>query len=235
MRAQIGVDVVPIFIVHVQSLLQQNNIGVTYVGTSNFIMELIIFVPLYFVAMPQSIITIIEVKRVEVYYEILLKLANSLQHKTTNSFLTTVFKFGLQPYLRVAIASMKRKTLQQHKEKALVCEEGISEVEAISSVSVPQSNKTISTQKPQTILEKIRMYCTNCHRTNHNVETCRVKRKENHVPTIFEVIIQQIKVQRLVRYFCHICGDIGHKIIDCPKYDDMQNMFKNKGVKPIEK
>jgi hypothetical protein len=52
MRAQIGVDVVPIFIVHVQSLLQQNNIGVTYVGTSNFIMELIIFVPLYFVAMP---------------------------------------------------------------------------------------------------------------------------------------------------------------------------------------
>jgi len=34
---------------------------------------------------------------------------------------------------------------------------------------------------------------------------------------------------------CHICGDIGHKIIDCPKYNDMQNMFKNKGVKTIEK
>ncbi len=34
------------------------------------------------------------------------------------------------------------------------------------------------------------MYCTNCHRTNHNVETCRVKRKEDLVLAIFEVIIQ---------------------------------------------
>jgi hypothetical protein len=39
-------------------LLQQNNIGVTYVRTSNFRMELMIFLPLYYVVMPQSIITI---------------------------------------------------------------------------------------------------------------------------------------------------------------------------------
>jgi hypothetical protein len=38
-----------------------------------------------------------------------------------------------------------------------------------------------------------------------------------------------------MKYSCHICGDIGHKNIDCPKYNDMQNMFKNKGVKIIEK
>ncbi len=38
-----------------------------------------------------------------------------------------------------------------------------------------------------------------------------------------------------MRYSCHIYGDIKHKIIDCPKYNDMQNMFKNKGVKIIEK
>jgi hypothetical protein len=38
-----------------------------------------------------------------------------------------------------------------------------------------------------------------------------------------------------MRYSYHICGDIGHKIIDCPKYNDMQSMFKNKGVKTIEK
>jgi len=38
-----------------------------------------------------------------------------------------------------------------------------------------------------------------------------------------------------VRYSYHICSDTGHKIIDCPKYNDMQNMFKNKGVKTIEK
>jgi hypothetical protein len=51
-------------------------------------------------------------ERVEVYYERLLKLVNSLQHKPTNNFLTTIFKFGLQPYLHVGTTSMKRETLQ---------------------------------------------------------------------------------------------------------------------------
>jgi hypothetical protein len=86
----------------------------------------------------------------EVYYERLLKLANSLQHKTIDSFLTIVLRFGLQPYLCVAIASMKKETLQQHKETTLVCEKKVSKVEAISNLSIPQSSKTILTQKPQT-------------------------------------------------------------------------------------
>ncbi len=38
-----------------------------------------------------------------------------------------------------------------------------------------------------------------------------------------------------MRYSCHICGDTKHKIIDCPKYSDMHHMFKNKGVKTVEK
>jgi hypothetical protein len=45
-------NVVPILITPIPSLLHQNNIGVTYAGISNFIMEPIRFVPLYFVAMP---------------------------------------------------------------------------------------------------------------------------------------------------------------------------------------
>jgi len=49
-------------------------------------------------------------EKVEVYYAILLKLANSLQHRTTYSFLTIVFK-SKQPYLYVAITNMKKKTL----------------------------------------------------------------------------------------------------------------------------
>jgi hypothetical protein len=48
----------------------------------------------------------------EVYYERLLELANNLQHKTIDSFLTIIFKSGLQSYLRVATTCMKRKTLQ---------------------------------------------------------------------------------------------------------------------------
>jgi hypothetical protein len=79
------------------------------------------------------------------------------------------------------------------------------------------------------------MYYTNCHKTNHNVETYRIKRKENLVPVVSKVATQQIKLQRLMRYACHICGDTRHKIIYCPKYNDMQNMFKNKGVKPTDK
>jgi hypothetical protein len=39
---------------------------------------------------------------------------------------------------------MKRKTLQQHKETTLVCEEGISEVKAISNVLIPHSSKIVS-------------------------------------------------------------------------------------------
>jgi hypothetical protein len=63
--------------------------------------------------------------RVEVYYDRLLKLANSLQHRTIDNFLITIFRYRLQPYLHVAIVGMKRETLQQHKEVVLVCEERI--------------------------------------------------------------------------------------------------------------
>jgi hypothetical protein len=52
MRAQTMVDVVPIYVTPIPSLLHQNNIGVTYARTSNFQMEPIRFMPLYFVAMP---------------------------------------------------------------------------------------------------------------------------------------------------------------------------------------
>jgi hypothetical protein len=64
-------------------------------------------------------------ERVEVYYDRLLKLANSLQHRTIDNFLIIIFRYRLQPYLHVAIVGMKRETLQQHKEVVLVCEERI--------------------------------------------------------------------------------------------------------------
>jgi len=112
---------------------------------------------------------------------------------------------------------MKGKTLQQHKETTLFCEEGIFEVEAISNLSIPQNSKIVLIQKPSIVPEKTRMYYTNCHRTNHNVETYRIKRKEDLVHVVSEITTQQLKVQRLVRYSCHICGDTRHKIIDCPK------------------
>jgi hypothetical protein len=84
----------------------------------------------------------------------------------------------------------EERTLQQHKEATLVCEEEIFTVEAISNLLVPQSSKIILAKKPQTILEKMGMYYTNYHRTNHNVETCRIKRNEDPIPTISKVVTQ---------------------------------------------
>ncbi len=54
-------NVVLIYVAHLPDLLHHNNVGVTYVGTSNLKIELVRFVPLYFVAMLQSMVTIIKV------------------------------------------------------------------------------------------------------------------------------------------------------------------------------
>jgi hypothetical protein len=48
-----------------------------------------------------------ETKRVEVYYEQIHKLAHGLQVPTMDSFLTTMFRTGLQSYLRIATTGMK--------------------------------------------------------------------------------------------------------------------------------
>jgi hypothetical protein len=55
------VDVVPIFVAFIPSMLHQNNIGVTYARTSNFRMEQVRPMPLYYVAMPQFIIIVTKV------------------------------------------------------------------------------------------------------------------------------------------------------------------------------
>jgi len=63
-----------------------------------------------------------EITKVEVYYERIQKLAHGLQVPTTNSFMTIVFRASLYLYLKIAIARMKRSTLQQHKEATMLCE-----------------------------------------------------------------------------------------------------------------
>ncbi len=60
MSAQTRVNVVSISIAPIQSILQQNNTGITYAKTSNFKMEPGRPMPLYFVVMPRFIITITE-------------------------------------------------------------------------------------------------------------------------------------------------------------------------------
>ncbi len=70
----------------------------------------------------------------EVYYEWIQKLVHGLQVPIINSFLTIVFKIGLQSYFKITTVGMKWSTLQQHKEAAMLCEEVMITVEARSAL-----------------------------------------------------------------------------------------------------
>ncbi len=61
MRAQIMADLAPIFIIPAPNMFHHNNVGGTYARTSNFKVEPIRFVPLYYVAMPHSMVTVTKV------------------------------------------------------------------------------------------------------------------------------------------------------------------------------
>jgi hypothetical protein len=61
MRAKIVVDVIFVFVAPTPSLLHHNDVRVTYPTFFYLRMEPVRFIPLYFVAMLQSMVTIIEV------------------------------------------------------------------------------------------------------------------------------------------------------------------------------
>jgi hypothetical protein len=75
---------------------------------------------------------------VEVYYEKIQKLVHGLQVQTIYNFLTTMFKASLQSYLIIATIGMNRSTLQD-KEVVMLCEEGMTIVEARNTLLVPHS------------------------------------------------------------------------------------------------
>jgi hypothetical protein len=77
-----------------------------------------------------------EIERVEVYHEWIQKLVHGLQVPTTNNFLIIMFEAGLQSYFIITIVGMKQSTLEQHKEVAMLCEEGMTIIEVRSALSV---------------------------------------------------------------------------------------------------
>jgi hypothetical protein len=54
------VDIIPICVALAPNVLHHNNVRITYEGTSNFRMELVSSIPLYFVAMLQFMVIVIE-------------------------------------------------------------------------------------------------------------------------------------------------------------------------------
>ncbi len=73
------------------------------------------------------------------------------------------------------------------------------------------------------------MYYTNGHCTNHNLGTWRNKKKEEPITVATKATIQVGKPPRLLNYPCHIYGIMGHKLTNYPRFNEMKNMFKNKG------
>jgi len=60
MKAQTLLNVAPIFVAPTSNMFHHNNVGITYVGTSNFRVEPVRSIPLYFVTMPHSMVIVIE-------------------------------------------------------------------------------------------------------------------------------------------------------------------------------
>jgi hypothetical protein len=79
-------------------------------------------------------------------------------------FLATIFKVGLLPYLRLAIASMKKHTLIEYKE-VVICEES----GPISSsynvlLTTPKAN-TMVKLVVHVVIDKSTLTYTNCGKT----------------------------------------------------------------------
>jgi hypothetical protein len=61
------------------------------------------------------------------------------------------------------------------------------------------------------------------------VETCR-KKKEKTIMASTKATQPNQKPHKTYSYACHIYGLNGHKMIDCPKFVEMQKMFHGKSM-----
>jgi hypothetical protein len=60
------------------------------------------------------------------------------------------------------------------------------------------------------------------------METCKSNKKEEPIVVVVETIIQVGQPSRPLNYPCHICGIVGHKLMNCPRFGEMKTMFKYK-------
>jgi hypothetical protein len=63
---------------------------------------------------------------------------------------------------------------------------------------------------------------------------CKNKRKEEPVIATTKAIMQVGKPLKPLNYPCHICGIMGHKLMNCIRFGEMHNIFKDKGGKTEE-
>ncbi len=63
----------------------------------------------------------------------------------------------------------------------MLCEEWITPIETQNALLVPQNSKSTTMMKPQMEPKKNGKHCRNCGWNSHNVEICRVKKKEKPI------------------------------------------------------
>jgi hypothetical protein len=66
------------------------------------------------------------------------------------------------------------------------------------------------------------------------METYQIKKKDELVIILFEVAIPKNKYFEPMKYHCHICGMIGHRMVNCPRFVKMYNTFKDKVTRPLD-
>ncbi len=66
------------------------------------------------------------------------------------------------------------------------------------------------------------------------METCKVKKKEEPIITTIKATNQLQKGEKNNLYVCHIYGLNGHKMINCPKFVEIQKMFQGKNASSAE-
>jgi hypothetical protein len=162
-----------------------------------------------------------------------VKLTNHQQVRAIDVFLTTIFKAGLLPYLRLAIVGLKRNTLIEHKEIVIVCEEsGL--VSMIYNVLLTQLKANASVKLVVlVVIVKLALTCTNYGKTSHSVETCHNKKREVPVVPIVKFTkhvvgtkTQLVKLGKVLVYYPYIiCYNIEHRFEECPRKIEVHNMF----------
>jgi hypothetical protein len=62
----------------------------------------------------------------------------------------------------------------------MLCEKGMTTTKTRSELLIPQNTKETTLVKTQSKTGKTNKHCINCGMMNHNVETCKKKKKIDH-------------------------------------------------------
>jgi predicted RNA-binding Zn-ribbon protein involved in translation (DUF1610 family) len=85
---------------------------------------------------------------------------------------------------------MKKDTLIEHKEVAIVCEEsGHVSLNYNGLLTTPEANIVVKLVVP-VVTTKLTFTCTNCGKTGHSIETCHNKKKRYQLCQLLQLSLQ---------------------------------------------